>query len=82
MSDTLDSTPATSATPTRHTGWVPTRKWVVGQITALGALVTMVVTTGGWNQEETVALVGLLVAGATSYLVPNLDTPGGVPAGR
>jgi mannose/fructose/N-acetylgalactosamine-specific phosphotransferase system component IIC len=60
------------------TGWRPTRKWVVGQVTALGALVTMFVTTGGWDQEETIALVGLAVAAATSYLVPNLDAPGGV----
>lgn len=82
MSETLDSNSVTVQGTGRQRGWAPTRKWIVGQITALGALLTMVVTTGGWSQQATVALVGLLVAAATSYLVPNLDTPGGVPNGQ
>lgn len=82
MSEILDSSSVSVQGSDRRRGWVPTRKWIVGQITALGAVLTMVVTTGGWSQEATIALVGLLVAAATSYLVPNLGTPGGVPAGR
>lgn len=58
----------------------PTNKWVVAQVTAIGALVTMHLTTGGWDTEESVALVGLLVQALSTYLVPNADTPGGVPA--
>lgn len=83
MTDTFGGAPvAAQEAVRRHAGWFPTRKWMVGQITALGALLTMVVTTGGWDQEETVALVGLVVAGATAYLVPNLDAPGGVSRQR
>lgn len=59
--------------------WLPTRKWWAALVTALGALATMVVTTGGWDQEETVAAIGIVVARAVAYLVPNQATPGGVP---
>lgn len=58
---------------------LPTRKWAVAQITALAAIATMYLTTGSWDIEESVALVGLLVQAATTWLVPNEDTPGGVP---
>lgn len=57
----------------------PTRKWVAAQVVALAAIATMYVSTGGWNQEESVALIGWFVQAATTYLVPNEDTPGGVP---
>ena len=53
--------------------WMPTRKWMVRTVIALGALATMYFATGSWDQEESIALVGLLVGAATSYLVPNSD---------
>ncbi|NAZ77091.1 hypothetical protein GTQ99_16930 [Kineococcus sp. T13] len=70
--------PSAAPRASRH----PTRKWLVAQITALGALLTLLLTTGGWGAEENVALVGYLVQALTTYLVPNLDTPGGVPLHR
>ncbi|MFB9376362.1 hypothetical protein ACFFKU_12765 [Kineococcus gynurae] len=57
----------------------PTRKWWVTQITALAALATLVVTTGAWGTEASVATIGLLSQALVSYLVPNAATPGGVP---
>ncbi len=49
----------------------PTRKWAVTQITAVAALLTMWATTGGWDQEETVGLIGLVAQAAIGYLTPN-----------
>ncbi len=76
-------TSTTTAAPGSHTGheksWRPTTKWWVAQIAGLGALATMHLTTGGWDTEESVFVVGLLVQALTTYLVPNADTPGGVP---
>jgi hypothetical protein len=51
----------------------PSRKWFVAQVTALGALATMWATTGTWDQEETVAAIGLVVAAFSSWAVPNTD---------
>jgi hypothetical protein len=58
----------------------PTRKWWAARAIAIGALATMFVTTGGWDAEETVAVLGLVTEGIVSWLVPNESTPGGVPA--
>lgn len=52
----------------------PTRKWWTTQVTALTALALMYVTTGSWNQEETVALIGIASQAALAWLVPN-DEP-------
>jgi hypothetical protein len=49
---------------------MPSRKWFVAQVT-LGALATMWATTGTWDQEETVAAIGLVVAAFSSWAVPN-----------
>lgn len=57
----------------------PTRKWIAAQVVALGAIAIAAATTGTWDTEETVALIGWAVQAATSYLVPNDSTPGGVP---
>lgn len=57
---------------------IPSRKWLVAQVTALGALATMFVTTGSWDQEESVALIGLLVTAASTYLVPNAPGQSGI----
>lgn len=49
----------------------PTNKWLVARITGLTALLTMWATTGSWDLEETVALIGLLSEAAISWLTPN-----------
>ena len=50
---------------------MPSRKWFAARITAIAGLLTMWVTTGSWDQEETVAIITLISAGLISYLVPN-----------
>ena len=57
---------------------MPSRKWIVTQITAVGALLTMFVTTGSWDQEESVALIGLLTQALASYVLPNAPEKAGV----
>lgn len=49
----------------------PSRKWIVARITATAALLTMWATTGTWDVEETIALIGLVSEGAISYYTPN-----------
>ena len=51
--------------------WMPTRKWGVNVITLASALALMYVSTGSWDQEESVALIGLITTALTTYLVPN-----------
>lgn len=50
---------------------MPSRKWFATQVTAIAGLLTMWATTGGWNQEETVALIALVSQAAIGYLTPN-----------
>lgn len=57
----------------------PTNKWIVTQITALAAVLTMWATTGSWDTEETVAIIGLVSQAAAGYWTSNDNTPGGVP---
>jgi hypothetical protein len=46
------------------------RKWLARTVVGAGAIVTMWATTGTWDKEESVALIGLIVAAITSILVP------------
>ena len=80
MSTTTNPVAALHPAPASGTtsAW-PTNKWLVAQVTDIGALVTMRLTTGGWDAEESVALVGLLVQAICTWIAPNADTPGGVP---
>jgi hypothetical protein len=52
----------------------PSRKWFVTQITAVTALVTMLLTTGSWDLEESLGLVGLISQALIAYVVPNTAT--------
>jgi hypothetical protein len=70
--------PITSASKS----WLPTRKWWAMLVVALGTLAVNWINTGQFTKEIAIALVGLLVQAATTYLVPNQDTPGGVPTSR
>jgi hypothetical protein len=67
------------ATKTMVASHLPTNKWWAAQVVAIGALLTLWVTTGHWATDESVALIGLVVQAVTTYLVPNSPTPGGVP---
>jgi hypothetical protein len=58
---------------------MPTKKWWVTQITALSALAIMFVTTGSWDQEETISAIGIVSQAVLSYFKENDPTPGGVP---
>jgi len=56
------------------TTWVPSRKWAVNVVTTLVGIAIMFVTTGAWDVEESVALLTLVGAASTTYLIPNADT--------
>ena len=59
--------------------WMPTRKWVVATVFAIGAVATLWVTKGSFDRDVAVALIGAAVQAVATYIMPNLDTPGGVP---
>ena len=59
--------------------WLPTRKWWAATVIALGAIATLWVTKGAFDRDVAIAAIAAVVQAATSYLVPNQDTPGGVP---
>ena len=53
---------------------VPTNKWIVTQITALGALTTAWVSADQWGKTLTIAAIGLITQAIVGYLCPNTDT--------
>jgi len=59
--------------------WLPTRKWWAATVVALGAIATMWVTKGAFDRDVAIAAIAAVVQAATTYIVPNQDTPGGVP---
>jgi hypothetical protein len=59
--------------------WLPTRKWWAATVVALGAIATLWVTKGAFDRDVAIAVIGAAVQAATTYIVPNQDTPGGVP---
>ena len=46
------------------------RKWGARTITALSGVAIMYLTTGSWDQEESIALVTAVSAALVSLLVP------------
>lgn len=50
------------------------RKWWASRVTALTGLLTMWVTTGTWDTEESVMLLTIASAAALSWLVPPTGT--------
>jgi len=50
------------------------------QVTAAVALLTGWVTAGEWNKTLSTTLIGLVGQAIVSYMLPNGDGPGGVPA--
>jgi ABC-type enterochelin transport system permease subunit len=58
----------------------PTNKWLAGQATLIGTfLIALIQNKWQLSSELQVTLVGLVIQAITTYLVPNTDTPGGVP---
>lgn len=62
----------------QRSAW-PTRKWWAGLITAVAALAVNLIETGQFSKEIGIALVGLIAQALVVYVVPNDNTPGGVP---
>ena len=70
---------STSTVQTKKS-WVPTKKWIVAQVTALGGLAIMLLTGDSEvTDPEIIAVVTFFVQAIATYLVPNADTAGGVP---
>lgn len=59
--------------------WLPTRKWVATQVTATAALAVAWATAHEWSTTLTISAIGIGSQALIAYLVPNSDTPGGVP---
>ncbi|MGA8248864.1 MAG: hypothetical protein WB797_18305 [Nocardioides sp.] len=62
------------------TTWMPTRKWMAAQSTALATLAVSWVNAGTWNKPLSIAAIGLASQAVVSYLVPNVDQVKGPPA--
>jgi hypothetical protein len=60
----------------------PTRKWWAMFIAALAAFLTTWIESGGFTKQTLIALIGLVAQALITYLVPNADTPGGIPVKR
>jgi hypothetical protein len=58
----------------------PTNKWVATQVTAIVALLTAWVSAGVWSKTLSATAIGIAGQAIVSYLLPNVDGPGGVPA--
>jgi hypothetical protein len=56
---------------------LPTKKWLAAVVTALGAFLASLITVGEFNQEMQLALLGVIVSAAVSYLIENDNSPGG-----
>jgi hypothetical protein len=59
--------------------WMPTRKWWAALVTALAAWIVNWINEGELSKAILIALVGVVAQAAVAYIVPNADTPGGVP---
>lgn len=74
------STPSKpTATDDTKSPW-PTRKWWAALVTGLGALIILWINQGREVTDAVlIALVSLVVERIVAYMIPNKDTPGGVP---
>ena len=55
------------------TNWMPTRKWMATQSTALATLAVSWVNAGTWNKPLSIAAIGVVSQAVVSYLIPNVD---------
>jgi hypothetical protein len=69
---------ALAAAPAK--AWWPTRKWWAATILAIGGLLgTLSANHWHWTNVLSGAAITLATQRVVAYLVPNHDTPGGVP---
>ena len=68
----LKHTPVGETTMSTTT-WMPTRKWLATQSTALATLAVAWVNAGTWNKPLSIATIGLVSQAVVGYLVPNVD---------
>jgi len=59
--------------------WWPTNKWWAALVTVIGSWVANLITAGTFTKTIAIALVGITSQMIVAYLVPNDNTPGGVP---
>jgi hypothetical protein len=57
----------------------PTNKWWAALVTVAGSWVVNLITAGAFTKTIAIALVGIVSQMTVAYLVPNDNTPGGVP---
>jgi hypothetical protein len=62
-----------------RTTWMPTRKWMATQSTALATLAVSWVNAGTWNKPLSIAAIGVASQAVVGYLVPNADQAKGQP---
>lgn len=65
--------------PVTKSSWIPTRKWIAAFWTGVLLIVGHAIATSGWDATEWGELVTLASGLGVAYLVPNENTPGGVP---
>lgn len=56
----------------KYSKWLPTRKWWFATTVAVGTILGLVLTGDGINSDdETIAVIGLVVQRVGSYIIPN-----------
>lgn len=70
---------STDQTGTQEKSLLPTRKWWAAFITSVAGVVVMGISVDAFSTEVKIALVWAIAQAAFTWLVPNADTPGGVP---
>jgi hypothetical protein len=58
---------------------LPTNKWMATQVTAVAALLTAWVSADDWDRTLSTTAIGLVAQAIVSYVLPNSESPGGVP---
>lgn len=61
---------------------IPTKKWIATQVTAATGWVIALVNVGHWTASLKILGVAIISQALIGYLVPNDNTPGGVPVIR
>jgi hypothetical protein len=68
-----------SQTGAQEKSLLPTRKWWAAFVTSIAGVVVMGISADAFSIEVKIALVWAIAQAAITWLVPNADTPGGVP---
>jgi len=70
---------STAQTGSQEKSLLPTRKWWAAFVTSVAGVVVMWISAGAFSVEVKIALVWAIAQAAITWLIPNADTPGGVP---